>query len=74
MSVLSEKLDFGSHNRYLINMIHGRDTTITLRLLEGSAQIAISDSTNNLFKEVLNSDDKNYKDFVINTAEEDVEE
>ena len=74
MAVVNERLDFGEHNKYLLNVLHNKDTVITVRMIEGAAQVQVTDSSNNLFNEILNSDDKNYKEFLINADEDEDDE
>lgn len=54
----------------MINALHDKDTVVTVRLIEGATNVVVSDSTSVLFNEVLNADDKNYREFTINADED----
>lgn len=70
MAVLSQSVVFGEKHKYLINALHDKDTVVTIRLIEGATNVVVSDSTSVLFNEVLNADDKNYREFAINADED----
>lgn len=70
MSILSENIAFGAKHKYLLNVLHNKDTVITVRLIEGAANVVVTDSSSSLYNEILNADDKNYKEFLINADED----
>lgn len=57
---------FGEKHKYLINALHDKDTVITVNLIEGAANVVVSDSSSILFNVVMNADDKSYREFLIN--------
>lgn len=71
MAVFNERLNPGSHNRYLINRLHDKDTIVTVKILEGSARVDIVESSSTLYNETLDSIDNDYKDFTIDAEDEE---
>ena len=73
MAVFNERLDPGRHNRYLINRLHDKDTTVTIKILEGAARVDIVENSLMLYNETLDSVENDYKDFTIDADNEEEE-
>lgn len=72
MSLLGESVAFGEKHKYLINVLPSKDTVITIRLIEGATNVVVTDSSTTLYNEILNAEDKNYREYLI-SADEDAD-
>jgi hypothetical protein len=50
MNVIDERVQPQQHARYLINADPCKQTVITIRILEGTAQVEAADTVQSLFK------------------------
>ena len=51
-------------------MLHDKDTTVSIKILEGAARVDIVESSLTLYNETLDSVDNDFKDFTIDADDE----
>lgn len=52
-------------------MLHDKDTTVTVKILEGAARVDVVQSSLTLYNETMDSVDNDFKDFTIDADDED---
>lgn len=55
-------------------MLHDKDTTVSVKILEGAARVDVVDSALTLYNETMDSVDNDFKDFTIDASDEEEEE